>query len=419
MPTSSPPPTPASSREAANPAASQAAEAGLIYVSDADPGISRRRAGKGFAYRQPNGEAVRDAATLQRIRALAVPPAYTEVWICRSLRGHIQATGRDARKRKQYRYHAQWSASRGDGKFDRIVDFGKALPKLRRALRRDLALPGWPRQKVLALVVAVMAETLVRVGNAGYARENKSFGLTTLRNRHAEFVSGGRARLHFRGKGGQEHDITLDDKRLAKLVRGVQQLPGQALFQYRDDDGSVQPVDSGEVNDYLRAAMGESFTAKDFRTWGGTLAAFQRLAATELPPEPSERALKMLQNEVIKSVADALGNTPAVCRKAYIDPCTFSGWREGSLQRAANGSRGDRQWEQATLKFLAQSHRTQRKPSAKHGKTVNEKVTNISSDSRSLNGSNGSNGSKHLKRAKLPSRAATPKRARTTAVATR
>jgi DNA topoisomerase IB len=354
---------PASARlkeETSRPAAAQAVQAGLIHVSDDAPGISRRRAGKGFAYREPNGEVVRDPATLQRIRALAVPPAYTEVWICRSARGHLQATGRDARGRKQYRYHAQWSATRGDGKFDRIVAFGKALPKLRRAVRRDLALAGWPRDKVLALVVSVMADTLVRVGNEGYARENTSFGLTTLRNRHAEFVSGGRARLRFKGKGGQEHDITLDDKRLARLVRGVQQLPGQSLFQYRDDDGSVQPVDSGEVNDYLRAAMGESFTAKDFRTWGGTLAAFQRLAATELPEEASENALKQLQNEVIQSVAAALGNTPAVCRKAYIDPCTFSGWREGSLQRAASGCRGERQWEQAALKFLAMAHRSQK-----------------------------------------------------------
>ncbi|RYZ72030.1 MAG: DNA topoisomerase IB, partial [Lysobacteraceae bacterium] len=172
----------------------------------------------------------------------------------------------------------------------------------------------------------------------------------------------------FKGKGGQEHDIALDDKRLARLVRGVQQLPGQALFQYRDDDGGVRPVDSGEVNDYLRAAMGQSFTAKDFRTWGGTLAAFQRLALTAVPEDPSERALKMLQNEVIKSVADALGNTPAVCRKAYIDPCTFVGWREGSLQRVANGARGERQWEQATLKFLARSHRAQRKAPASDAK---------------------------------------------------
>ncbi|MEP6906992.1 MAG: DNA topoisomerase IB [Pseudoxanthomonas sp.] len=353
---------PSAKKSEATPAASQAKEAGLIYVSDTGPGISRRRAGKGFGYRQPDGKAVNDVSTLDRIRALAIPPAYTDVWICRSARGHLQATGRDARKRKQYRYHAQWSAVRGDGKFGRIVAFGKSLPKLRRILRRDLALPGYPREKVLAIVVAVMAETLVRVGNEGYARENKSFGLTTLRNRHAAFASGGRARLHFTGKGGQVHDIEIDDKRLVKLVRGVQQLPGQSLFQYRDDDGKVQPVDSGEVNEYLRAAMGENFTAKDFRTWGGTLAAFQRLATVAIPEQASETALKQLQNEVIKSVADALGNTPAVCRKAYIDPTTFIGWRDGTLQRAAGSARGERQWEQATLKFLARAHRAQKSP---------------------------------------------------------
>ncbi len=308
---------------------------------------------------------MRDEATLQRIRALAIPPAYTEVWICRHARGHLQATGRDARRRKQYRYHAQWSAVRGDGKFDRIVAFGRALPKLRRRLQRDLALQGHPRDKVLAIVVSVMAETMMRVGNNGYARDNKSFGLTTLRNRHTEFVRDGRARLRFKGKGGQDNEVALDDKRLVKLVRGVQQLPGQALFQYRDDEGGVQPVDSGQVNDYLRMAMGDNFTAKDFRTWGGTLTAVQRLAATALPAEPSERELQQLQNEVIKSVADALGNTPTVCRKAYIDPCAFAGWRDGSLQRAAEGSRGERQWEQATLKFLAQAHRARRKPSVK------------------------------------------------------
>jgi DNA topoisomerase I len=343
----------------ASDSAAHAADAGLVYVSDADPGITRRRAGKGFAYRAPDGSAVRDAATLARIRALAIPPAYTDVWICRSARGHLQATGRDARRRKQYRYHAQWSATRGDGKFDRIVAFGKALPKLRRAVRRDLALAGHPRDKVLAIVVAVMADTLVRVGNTEYARDNKSFGLTTLRNRHAEFVRNGRARLQFNGKGGQAHEVEIDDARLVKLIRDVQQLPGQSLFQYRDDDGAVQPVDSGQVNDYLRAATDESFTAKDFRTWGGTLAAFQLLAATAIPADASETALKQLQHEVIKTVADALGNTPAVCRKAYIDPCAFSGWRDGTLQRAAIGSRGARQWERAALKFLAGAHRAQ------------------------------------------------------------
>jgi DNA topoisomerase I len=357
--------SPSVSAPGASEAAAQAVDAGLIYVSDSDPGISRRRSGKGFSYRASDGSVVRDQATLQRIRALAIPPAYTEVWICRNARGHLQATGRDARKRKQYRYHAQWSAIRGDGKFDRIVAFGRALPKLCRALRRDLALAGYPREKVLAIVVAVMAETLMRVGNTGYARDNKSFGLTTLRNRHAEFVRDGRARLHFKGKGGQDNEVVLDDRRLVKLVRGVQQLPGQALFQYRDDAGKVQPVDSGEVNDYLRSAMGESFTAKDFRTWGGTLAAVQRLAATAPPAESAERELQQLQNEVIKEVAEALGNTPAVCRKAYIDPCVFVGWRDGSLQRATAESRGERQWERAALKFLTQAHRTQPSPSAR------------------------------------------------------
>ncbi|QSQ30690.1 DNA topoisomerase IB [Xanthomonas translucens] len=335
--------------------------AGLVYVSDEEPGIARRRAGTGFGYRLPGGSAVRDAQTLQRIRQLAIPPAYTEVWICTKPNGHVQATGRDARRRKQYRYHADWAQVRGDGKFERIIAFGQALPRLRRRLRRDLALPGYPRDKVLAMVVALMAETLVRVGNAEYARSNRSYGLTTLRNRHLEFVNGGRARLKFRGKGGQEHDIEIDDAHLVKLIRGCQQLPGQALFQYRDDDGQLQPVDSGEVNEYLREAMGESFTAKDFRTWGGTRAALQRLAQLPLPEPSSERALKLAQNAVIREVADALGNTPAVCRKAYIDPCVFEGWRCGDLHGMCERVRGERQWDLATLKYLARARAATRK----------------------------------------------------------
>ncbi|MGV1107464.1 DNA topoisomerase IB [Xanthomonas translucens] len=335
--------------------------AGLVYVSDEEPGIARRRAGTGFGYRLPGGSAVRDAQTLQRIRQLAIPPAYTEVWICTKPNGHVQATGRDARRRKQYRYHADWAQVRGDGKFERIIAFGQALPRLRRRLRRDLALPGYPRDKVLAMVVALMAETLVRVGNAEYARSNRSYGLTTLRNRHLEFVKGGRARLKFRGKGGQEHDIEVDDAHLVKLIRGCQQLPGQALFQYRDDDGQLQPVDSGEVNDYLREAMGEHFTAKDFRTWGGTRAALQRLAQLPLPEPRSERALKLAQNAVIREVADALGNTPAVCRKAYIDPCVFEGWRCGDLHGLCERVRGERQWDMATLKYLVRARAATRK----------------------------------------------------------
>jgi len=341
-------------------AAAAAQDAGLRYVTDADPGISRRRAGRGFSYRSPEGTAVRDPRTLARIKALAIPPAYTEVWICTQARGHLQATGRDARRRKQYRYHPQWALVRGHGKFDRIVAFGQALPRLRRRLRSDLALPGFPRDKVLAMVVALLAETLVRVGNTEYARSNRSFGLTTLRNHHVAFVQGGRARLRFRGKGGQVHEIEVDDRRLARLIRRCQQLPGQALFQYRDDDGELQPVDSGMVNDYLRQAMGEDFTAKDFRTWGGTLAAVQRLARTPLPEQRSERALAAVRNEVVCAVAAALGNTPAVCRKSYIDPCVFAGWEDGSLQRSSEAARGERQWEQAALKFLKRTRRGSR-----------------------------------------------------------
>ncbi len=348
-----------------------AARAGLRYVDTTSPGIARRGREKAFVYVDADGARIRDAGTLERIRALAIPPAWTDVWICPHADGHVQATGRDARGRKQYRYHAQWQAERGTGKFGRIVAFGAALPHLRRRLRRDLAQRGFPRDKVLAIVVSVLAETLVRVGNADYARSNRSFGLTTLRNHHVKFVRGGRARLRFRGKGGQLQDVAVDDAKLVALVKHCQQLPGQALFQYRDDAGDLRPVDSGAVNDYLRTCMGESFTAKDFRTWGATLAAFQRLARTTLPyragPDgtqaaPSERALAGLQNAVVREVAHALGNTPAICRKAYIDPSVFAGWRDGTLQRAAaaagaNGARGERQWEQAALRFLRTAHK--------------------------------------------------------------
>jgi DNA topoisomerase IB len=338
-----------------------AAHAGLRHVTDARPGIRRRRAGKGFTYRHPDGVAVDDPATLARIRKLAIPPAWTDVWICPHPRGHLQATGRDARGRKQYRYHEDWSEVRGNGKFGRIVAFGEALPKLRRRLRSDLARKGFPRPKVLAIVVSLLGETLIRVGNPEYAKTNRSYGLTTLRNRHVAFVRGGRARFRFRGKGGQEHEIELDDKRLVKLLRTCQQLPGQSLFQYRDDDGELVPVDSDEVNAYLREATAAAFSAKDFRTWGGTLAAFQRLARTTLPyradgSPAGERALAGLEKAVVKEVAAALGNTPTVCRKSYIDPVVFAGWREGKVQRAGAKARGERQWETAALRFLRRAH---------------------------------------------------------------
>jgi len=353
--------------------AQAASAAGLHYVVDTAPGIRREPRGDGVAYRDADGAEVDDEATLQRIRALAIPPAWTDVWICADPRGHLQASGRDARGRKQYRYHRQWSAVRGDGKFDRVVAFAAALPRLRRTLRRHLRASGFPREKVLAIVVSVLSETLIRVGNSEYARANRSYGLTTLRNRHVAFVRGGRARFHFRGKGGLEHDVVLDDARLVQLLRRCQQLPGQALFQYRDDDGNVVPVDSGEVNAYLREVTGEDFTAKDFRTWGGTLAAFQRFACTSLPytadgRAPSERALTALQNAVVKEVAQALGNTPAVCRKAYIDPAVFDGWREGRLLRAGTSVRGERQWEAAALRFLRRAHRAPAKTARKRAR---------------------------------------------------
>ena len=349
-------------------AAQAASNAGLHYVTDLAPGLRRERDGDGFAYRHADGRAVRDAVTLQRIRTLAIPPAWRDVWICTQPRGHLQASGRDARGRKQYRYHAQWNVVRGDGKFDRVVTFAASLPRLRRRLRRDLKTSGFPRDKVLAIVIAVLADTMIRVGNTEYARSNRSYGLTTLHNRHVAFVRGGRARFRFRGKGGQEHDIVLDDARLVRLVRHCQQLPGQALFQYQDDDGNVVPVDSGAINDYLREATGAEFTAKDFRTWGGTLAAFQRFARTTLPyradgAPAGERALAGLQNAVIKEVAHALGNTPAGCRKSYIDPAVVAGWRDGRVQRAGAAARGERQWETAALRFLKQAHRTDKRRS--------------------------------------------------------
>ncbi|BCT91735.1 DNA topoisomerase [Lysobacter helvus] len=359
-----------------DPNVQSAEEGGLVYVSDSDPGLRRRRAGKGFAYLDAAGRVVRDPATLQRIRKLAIPPAYRDVWICTRSNGHLQATGRDARGRKQYRYHARWSEVRDAEKFDRIIAFGAALPHLRRALRRDLGLPGLPREKVTAIVVGIMADTLVRIGNDEYAKDNKSFGLTTLRNRHVEFLKGGRMRMRFRGKSGLEHDVVLNDARLSRIVRRIQQLRGQQLFQYEDDEGNPQPVDSGTVNDYLQTAMGGEFTAKDFRTWSGTLSALRLLAVQEVPRKANgtvnARVATALCNTVVKSVAESLRNTPAVCRKSYIDPVVFAAWEDGRLQRAAGNAKGPRQWEQAALRLLRAARReAKQRPRAKgNGKSA-------------------------------------------------
>lgn len=329
-----------------------AKEAGLRHVADTAPGIRRRRAGRGFSYIGSDGKPVRDAATLERIRSLAIPPAWTDVWICRSPRGHLQATGRDARGRKQYRYHPEWARVRGAGKFDHIERFGAALPRLRRCLRRDLRLHAFPSEKVAAIVVALLADTLARVGNDAYARSNRSFGLTTLRNRHVEFLGGGRASLSYRGKGGVRQTVRIDDARLARLVRRCQQLPGQHLFQYRNDDGKLRAIESDHVNRYLEEAMAGGFTAKDFRTWGGTLEAFRLLAVIPPPEDPASAEAASTCKSVVEEVAVRLGNTPAVCRKSYIDPRVFDGWKQGRLARFASGARGARQWEQAVLRFL-------------------------------------------------------------------
>jgi DNA topoisomerase IB len=319
-------------------AAQMALDAGLVYVSDDEPGIRRRKVGKGFRYFTPDNRRLERADELKRIASLAVPPAYRDVWICMSSHGHLQATGRDARGRKQYRYHPQWRQVRDSAKFDRMVMFGEALPKLRRKLRRDLSLPGLPREKVLAVVVTLLDTTRVRVGNTEYARDNKSFGLTTLRNRHVSFIRDGRAALNFRGKGGVQHEVLIDDKRIARIVRHCQELPGQHLFQYVTDSGERCPIDSGQVNDYLREAMGEEFTAKDFRTWAATLQAVTLLARTAMPEKPGEQAFKSEIVKVVKQVAAELRNTPAVCRKSYINPAVFDAWRSGIIHKTFNGS---------------------------------------------------------------------------------
>ena len=286
---------------------------GLVYVSDAMPGIARVRRGKSFAYRSSDGRWLRDEAELTRIRKLAIPPAYTDVWICPLADGHLQATGRDARGRKQYRYHARWRELRDESKFDRLQQFGRALPRIRARVTRDLGAldAGAPptREVVLASLVRLLDTTFVRVGNDEYARENGSYGLTTLRRRHAG-VRGSTLRLEFRGKSGVAQTVTVDDRRLARIVRRCQQLPGQELFCYQDAAGAVRSIGSADVNDYLHAAAGERFTAKDFRTWHGSVQALELLRGAKPPGGV----------QVVAEVAKRLGNTAAVCRKAYIHP---------------------------------------------------------------------------------------------------
>jgi DNA topoisomerase-1 len=323
------------------------APAGLVYVNDDDPGIARLKAGTGFRYRHPVGEAVTDEATLARISALVIPPAWTDVWISPSPRGHIQATGRDQKGRKQYRYHADFRQAADGAKYGRMVAFGRALPRLRNRVEHDLALRGLPRDKVLAAVVRLMELTLIRVGNEEYARTNKSFGLTTLRDRHATITSSG-AVFEFRGKSGKTHRTGFRDRRLARIVKACQETPGQRLFQYIDEDGQRRAVESADVNAYIREALGDDFSAKDFRTWAGTLAAARGLVTRPKAADAAEARRNV--STCVKAVAALLGNTAAVCRGSYIHPLVLEAYERGTLPLKTPGS--PRGFELAVLRFL-------------------------------------------------------------------
>ncbi|AWN34643.1 DNA topoisomerase IB [Methylobacterium radiodurans] len=305
-----------------------AAEAGLAYVDDGRPGLTRRKSGKGFSYRDARGEPVRDRATLERIRKLAIPPAYTDVWICPRANGHIQATGRDAKGRKQYRYHPDFRAARESTKFSRIMAFAEALPGIRQRVDADMRRTGLPREKVLATVVHLLETTLIRVGNDDYARTNKSYGLTTLRDPHVK-VAGAEMTFRFKGKSGKTWDLSVRDRRVARIVKACQDLPGQELFQYLDDDGARRDVTSQDVNAYLREITGQDFTAKDFRTWAGTVLA--ALALREFEAFDSQAKAKTNVRAAIEGVAARLGNTPTICRKCYIHPQVLDCYLEGGL----------------------------------------------------------------------------------------
>jgi DNA topoisomerase-1 len=307
-----------------------ATTAGLRYVSDQSSGVRRCKHRGGFRYIGPDGKVIRNAAELKRIASLAVPPAWTDVWICSHPRGHLQATGRDAKGRKQYRYHHDWRLTRDETKFDRMQGFAGALPGIRRRTRADLDRPGLPRNKVLAAIVQLLEKSLIRVGNEEYVRQNQSFGLTTLRNRHVR-VNGGTLRFQFRGKSGIRHSVDVNDRRLARVVKQCRDLPGQELFQYVDDHGDLQPVDSGDINSYLKEVTGEEFTAKDFRTWSGTVLALTALR--EFDPASSRTQGEKNVVLAIEAVAKLLGNTRTVCRKSYVHPGLVDCYLDGSMER--------------------------------------------------------------------------------------
>jgi DNA topoisomerase-1 len=305
-----------------------AADAGLHYVSDTAPGIHRLRHGKAFRYVGPDGRTLRDVQQRARIRALAIPPAWREVWICPLAEGHLQASGRDSKGRKQYRYHTRWREVRDEAKFDRMIAFGKSLGVIRERNDRDLARTGLPRELVLATVVRLLETTLIRVGNEEYARQNRSYGLTTLRDSHVE-VTGSRLEFSFRGKSGKDHVVGLEDRRLSRIVKRCQDLPGYELFQYLDEAGQRHSIESADVNAYLREVTEQDFTAKDFRTWAGTVLAACALGAMESPA--GGRRAKRNVVRAMEAVASRLGNTPAICRKSYVHPAVVDAYLDGSL----------------------------------------------------------------------------------------
>ncbi|WBU56076.1 DNA topoisomerase IB [Paracoccus sediminicola] len=339
-----------------------AVSAGLLYVNDDMPGITRVRAGKGFSYRDAKGNTIRDKAERKRLAALAIPPAYEDVWICPDPRGHIQATGRDAKGRKQYRYHPEFRELRDSAKYDHMLDFAAALPKIRSKVRDDMGKRGLPAEKMLATIVWLLENTMIRVGNTGYAKDNKSHGLTTLRDRHVSF-DGSEIRFRFKGKGGKEWDLDIRNKRVAKIVRAAQDIPGQHLFQYLDEDGARHEIDSGDVNDYLREVSGREVTAKDFRTWTGTVLA--ALALSEFEKADSETAAKANVRDAIEDVAARLGNTPAICRKCYVHPQIIDAYMAQELKLELRDKIADdlkkpglRPEEKQVLKFLKQRLKT-------------------------------------------------------------
>jgi DNA topoisomerase I len=305
-----------------------AAAAGLRYVNDGEPGYTREPDGDGFRYLGPDGAPITAEDELARIKSLGIPPAWQAVWVCADADGHLQATGRDARGRKQYRYHPRWRETRDESKYGRLAEFGAALPALRERVDADLARPGLPREKVLAAVVRLMERTHIRIGNPEYARDNKSYGLTTMRDQHVK-VEASKIRFAFKGKSGVRHTISLSDRRLAKIVQRCRDLPGQQLFQYLDDDGDTQAISSSDVNAYLRELTGRPFTAKDFRTWAGSVHAAGLLHAA--PPEERLRDAKRQVSAAVEQVAAALGNTPTICRRCYVHPAVIEAYLEGTL----------------------------------------------------------------------------------------